>query len=278
MKRLTGDGPRYFDFKVYLKEGEVTRGAGQPDMTLQDYKNLIQNYKDARPIFVSTEMKFGEQVEARDMIRDGELFSMPFPCCWFEMISKEGRNISVHMDLKTYETQINAVLIKEINPMRYEIATFFEVFTKVPRRAQHLCLVEDTHDILFFLKSWPILDGFMKKVIDSLKGGRLISEQVNRVTHVPMPERLGKTKVKEISQIIHVVPKKSKKEDVVPIFRGTIDWSHRWEVMGHWRRVSGIGKDRNGVHCLPGLTWVREHEKGPEEAVLVKKMRVIDDE
>jgi hypothetical protein len=46
-------------------------------------------------------------------------------------------------------------------------------------------------------------------------------------------------------------------------------YSHRWVVTGHWREQA----------CGPGwslrdTTWVVEHEKGPEDAPLVRKTRV----
>jgi hypothetical protein len=54
-----------------------------------------------------------------------------------------------------------------------------------------------------------------------------------------------------------------------------IDWSHQWEVMGHWRRVKGIGKDRNGSYTQVGYTWVEPHIKGPENKPFVKKKRLV---
>lgn len=58
----------------------------------------------------------------------------------------------------------------------------------------------------------------------------------------------------------------------------TIEWSHRWEVMGHWRRVQGLGKDSHGLYTVNGFTWVREHEKGPvEKDLIVKARHIIDD-
>jgi hypothetical protein len=52
-----------------------------------------------------------------------------------------------------------------------------------------------------------------------------------------------------------------------------VDWSHRWEVMGHWRRCSTLGKDRDGNYCVIGLTWVSPHIRG--EGDLVIKTRVV---
>lgn len=35
-----------------------------------------------------------------------------------------------------------------------------------------------------------------------------------------------------------------------------------WSVMGHWRRIGGMGVDRTGVRNVQGYTWVKSHDKG----------------
>lgn len=52
-----------------------------------------------------------------------------------------------------------------------------------------------------------------------------------------------------------------------------IDWSHKWRVRGHWRRVDGVGKDRTGSYCVKGATWVAPHVKG--KSALVEKTRLV---
>jgi hypothetical protein len=82
----------------------------------------------------------------------------------------------------------------------------------------------------------------------------------------------------KINGIVHVKSKKSPKDTVVDpeAEKRIIDWSHRWEVMGHWRKVAGIGKDEMGKYGVKGFTWVRPHTKGPQEKELIKKIRLVD--
>lgn len=61
------------------------------------------------------------------------------------------------------------------------------------------------------------------------------------------------------------------------VFSKKIDWSHRWEVRGHWRRIDGLGKNRDGEYLIQNFTWVKSHIKGPEDAVLIKTTRIIQD-
>ena len=55
-----------------------------------------------------------------------------------------------------------------------------------------------------------------------------------------------------------------------------IDFSYRFSVRGHWRRIGekALGKNRAGDYCVHGMTWVSEHERGDEKKPLIKKVRV----
>lgn len=48
---------------------------------------------------------------------------------------------------------------------------------------------------------------------------------------------------------------------------------YAYEVMGHWRKINSIGKDRNGNRTVTGFTWVNPYQKGTGE--LMKKVRII---
>ena len=56
-----------------------------------------------------------------------------------------------------------------------------------------------------------------------------------------------------------------------------IDWSQRWEVRGHWRRLDAdsIGKDREGNYVVKGWTWVKTHEKGDPSLPFIIKDRNV---
>lgn len=84
----------------------------------------------------------------------------------------------------------------------------------------------------------------------------------------------GKEKrIHRIRRVVHVSPKK-----LMTSYESQgvhVDWSHRWEVRGHWRQFGGLGKDRDGNYSVNGFTWVVHHEKGPEHLPLVKKTRFV---
>lgn len=89
--------------------------------------------------------------------------------------------------------------------------------------------------------------------------------------------RIGSGKERKsffIKDIVVVAPKRNFEESTKNIGR-EIDWTHRYEVSGHWRKVANIGKDRDGKYIIPGRTWVIPSVRGPEHLPLIKKSRVF---
>ena len=56
----------------------------------------------------------------------------------------------------------------------------------------------------------------------------------------------------------------------------TVDWSHSWDVRGHWRRLKDSrskGIDRKGNRTVDGFTWVKPFTKG--NGVYIPKIRKV---
>lgn len=107
-----------------------------------------------------------------------------------------------------------------------------------------------------------------------------LKREATGVEHVRERIKIGSGKDKRIAtfrRIVHVKPKKLLLEGIVGSGSRSIDWTHRWAVRGHWRSITGLGKDREGTYCVANMTWVSEHEKGPEDSPLVTKTRLVHD-
>ena len=120
----------------------------------------------------------------------------------------------------------------------------------------------------------------MNRMFKAFHDGRPVTEITSATLPIPTRIKKGKQKYDQhpVKQFVRIVLKNKDRETVKPITPGgTVEWTHRWEKVGHWRRVHGIGKDREGVYQVPGLTWVRETVCGPEDKPLVKKTRFYTD-
>lgn len=109
-------------------------------------------------------------------------------------------------------------------------------------------------------------EAFLREINDKTIGSISVSERIS--TKKPGNP---KKKVHTIKDHVFIVGNTVGRKDVE--CRGQkIDWTHTWEVRGHWRSVSGLGKNYKGELTEYGRTWVRPCTKGAGE--LVKKMRI----
>jgi len=101
------------------------------------------------------------------------------------------------------------------------------------------------------------------------------SEKQVGLDKTKMKFRTGTGKLRRqltLKNIVYVIPS-AERATFNEKYGAKIDWTHRWEVRGHWRTVPNIGKDPDGDYCIPGKTWVRPSVKGPDTAPLIQKTR-----
>lgn len=85
----------------------------------------------------------------------------------------------------------------------------------------------------------------------------------------------GEKRIHKLRNVVMVYPKKMSSFERKNAEDSGVDFSHRFSVRGHWRRIANVGKNRAGEYCVQGFTFVREHEKGPDNIPLTKKVRVV---
>lgn len=125
-------------------------------------------------------------------------------------------------------------------------------------------------------ESPPMLE-MINRWLQVVNEGVVTHEDTEEVMLIPRADRPHKKTPYVLRRIVRILPKDAKRHSKLePItMRGVINWSHRWEVRGHWRKVAGLGKDRAGEYVVPHFTWVKEFEKGPLDKQLVVKTRVL---
>lgn len=102
----------------------------------------------------------------------------------------------------------------------------------------------------------------------------LMHQNTEGVEKVKETFKIGPKKDRQkrtLRRVIHISPKKDQAK--LSTRSTTIDWSHSFLVRGHWRKLDGIGKNRNGDYCIQGRTFVVPHEKG--KGKLVHKTRIV---
>ena len=95
------------------------------------------------------------------------------------------------------------------------------------------------------------------------------------IAKVQYKNSLGQKKDFKPSQIIYVSSQNKGVKQY--LLESNIKWSHRWNVMSHWRKLvnsESFGVNRAGIRNVKGYTFINSHEKGDGEQ-LIKLRKVI---
>lgn len=242
-----------------------------PDLTV--YRDLI---KDAR-IFVIEKNVFDNPNLLLESKEEQIKLALPFKSCWFEpkqdliripgfYLEKEDDFTWAHVGFFCYEDPdtLNVSVLEYLQLWKRANGDMYQLG---PRKIVGLHNVVNEVDL--YIKQRDII---LNQVLLSLHSGRLFCS--NEVVKVKSKLH-GKKEFIKIKNIIYIA---QKTQNVTTANNGQkIEYSHRFEVRGHWRRINegSIGKDREGKRGPIGFTWVKECIKGDESLPLVSKIRVM---
>jgi hypothetical protein len=192
----------------------------------------------------------------------------PFPCMWIQSLGQplalvtEGRMKSFIQAIMLWRSSEDGYLALLISPEGFVTSTVF---------------FDQAGDPGYYARS--VVHEFLFHLFRTLaKRGQIGTERINERFRVGTGAGRRQMRIKDI---VHVRLKQKASSKVAASVhsgeRELVEWSHRWEVMGHWRKVDGIGKDDRGRYHVQGYTWVIPHTKGPEEKEIVKKSRIVLD-
>jgi len=228
----------------------------------QSNQGLLDCVEDIRPfVFLSDPTTPMASVSPFDP--DTELteeIDLPFEICSFEDENwLKSLTLTPHLEEKDSDIlKISCIVIKELAPKSYEIY-IYDATKGTCTGISKKDLYYDT--ILRFVQAT-----FIHRLGTDNIGTANTKERIKY-------KNKGVKKVKVIKRIVYVTQGNIK----TSVHGVSVDWeySHRWEVRGHWRIIKGMGKNRNGDYCVPGHTWVSAFVKGDETKPLVRKTRVV---
>lgn len=242
---------------------------GNPlDMNKVDEARQIfyKEIKNVRPIVFSSSLfnEIEDRATAISSIGIDEpqsLLGLPFPVCSFEFLNPMSA-FSSYRDLDVKHV-MTCLLVIEISPSK---KMFFEAMAPTKDIKDRGRLNYWSSDDVVTANRTELIRAYLDILNKSAMGVECVREKM-RIGHG------ADRSIHKINQVVRVCPKRHEQHEPTIQGRG-IDWSHRWEVRGHWRACSGIGKDRNDIYQMAGFTWVRNHERGPDHLPLVKKTRL----
>jgi hypothetical protein len=248
--------------------------------TMKTVSDLSDIFKDHQPLMTNRKQR---SAHSSDLL--GRPIVPPFELTWFEVYNSSNGGKTIPMMF--FDTVMGSgkkvplasvgMLVHQTGPGLYDI--FSLEAGQGERNPENIGWnisimrnVQSSYDPRADLLCQISLRGWLR----AIELGAMGMENTDETVFLPRGEgNKGKVKPHHIRQIVRIVPKKMKARIAPVTPKGQIDWSHRWEVRGHWRKVDGIGKDPEGMYIVEGWTWVNDFVKGPEELPIVKKLRLV---
>ena len=246
--------------KCFLEMCDVVRSSGITNGAPTDTPTFWSYVEQCQPFVFSLVGEVTESPELKDEAGNAirREFDAPFPVFSIEILDG---NIMVPDRRENWDfpTTVHCILVAEHAPRQY---VYYLYMSTELRGKQLKCVVKA-----------DFMDALVEKFIDRINAQKCGTEHVRERIKVGV----GKSKhTHTIRRIVHVRPKSQRTEANEASGR-QIEWTHRWWRRGHWREISGLGKDRSGNYCVAGKTWVMEHTAGAPDGVVVAKTRVVDE-
>ena len=244
-------------------------------------KNLFENIQDSRVFCLSEKTMEGVDRQLGDTLKDIKNLTIPFKQCSFVgipyvLLKNKMTDLPININgsiLKAHYFEITSINVLEVSPNNYEALTLFISADKSMRDVRKSAIFTR----LNITKDYDIdtdIDPINFFIMGAI--GIILSTIYSKDTLVSDPKIGNKIKYKnangsnfiKFKKIIYCKNKHEKDSDnkYMPI---GMEYSHRFLVRGHWRKVSSLGKDRSGEYCIPGYTWVTEFEKGSKDLPLI---------
>lgn len=242
--------------EVYTKAfWERVRNYARYDFKFRHIENKVMEEKPDPNVILITGMRNKESIPAEPE-EAPELLDLPFGTCVIE--STDGTLFNLDSaDLAAGSDDVESIFVTEMEGHYGFIALLCDgnmTWAADPKTDTYKVFMIVLKDLCRFINSKDTRVG-QQKINARFKHKKTGLCKIKKAIHIARKARPG-----ELKEVLNSFP---------------VDWSHRWEVRGHWRKFDGTGKNRNGERKIKGHTWVKSHTKGPDEEDLVKKVRVI---
>lgn len=228
----------------------------------EGYFSTISKIKDAQP-FVLIPGQVEEDWISTDLrslkVSDIKL-DLPFKICSFEITYPNSYALQ-HENGPRYI--VDCIIAEEVSP---EEIVFYAFGDFGRGRELKMATVHDCPGM------WTLIGDALQ---DYLKKFQSSQHGTSSPRTIFKWKENGEKKQLRINKVIHY---RSRSKAHSEEYSHTIQWSHAFWVMGHWRTINGLGKDRDGIYRIAGKTWVESFVKQAELGDPIKKIRLVKEE
>lgn len=215
-------------------------------------------------------------------------FDLPFPIITIEFLNSQSFSIGTKHDDEILKERFIDALLQSNSNLSYSQAE--ESYNSIPKQSYPVCLIVEKAPKVYigyilstnennstalsriYAIDDKVVTHILRNYLPLINSNEVGVEIVNKKIKIGS----GQSKhIRNINKVIHITPKQNR--DKYYINGRKIEFSHRFLVRGHWRKISehSLGKNRAGEYSIAGMTWVTEFQKGDKELPLIKKVRLV---
>lgn len=236
-------------------------------MQIQGINEMLEDVKAFKMFYYTPELKTSSSLFTQPV----KAFDMPFEKMWIEfknpvtLYSANEEWKVIGCGIQEIEPEYQRIYFIPLNGPRILPSTFSVIGDKLglgstPYPELYENLSRATYKMLV-------------EVFETLKSNKLTFAENNEAVTVRTRVRREFVKIKYNPREVIYIGSKKEVKPYINSERIIRKPDYAYEVMGHWRVIGSIGKDRNGNRIVKGYTWIRPYTKGKGE--LMKKVRVI---
>jgi len=230
------------------------------------FYKVLEHIKGAQPFVITTPADPHNYPTTKGRGIKNPKLDLPFKVCSFELTGNHGVELQCPGRPKVI---VWCLVAEELSP---EKTIFYAVGDFGHGREVKWVHPDDDGQSL-----WEILAAHLFLFLEQIQDGQHGTSSPRRIFKW---KEKGEKKQIRINQVIHIRPRESSSLSSLSSLSspGNVQWSHAFWVMGHWRTIKGIGKDREGVYRISGKTWVDAFVKQSELGDPVRKIRLLGDQ
>lgn len=232
---------------------ELVNSQGLQSITdTNDKKINLDELKSARPFVFS----FNEGGKVDQILDDDKIPALPFKLCSIEL---EGDGM-IYANLTTGDFWISSYIVKEISPSKYH----FYILASLD--GIHTTAVVFSDSGFLNKRLVAITNSFIQRIATE-KTGLCKCNEVVKLKN----SNKGIKNNHKIKSYLYV----TNNTNGVSAYGHPVNFTHSFEVRGHWRKIKGIGLDRNGERNVTDATWIRPYVKGDLSQEVITKTRIV---
>lgn len=266
-----------FEVVVWGRDGKpVSLRGHDPKIAMELFDKIRKEITESRIILLDPDFLDGREGARTEDVQNANFYlNTPFENIWIENANPSASMVAIDSESDSDPTDVVSIHVMSVGIVEkgdgHELVVLYVAEDKkTGRKALRMEVFPSS-----FARKHPALGAITFSIANLLEGITSRSAQAGDVKINRIYKQKDGRDPLRVRRVIVISNRKN--PSIRTVDSVAVNWKHCWEVMGHWRRHDGVGKNRQGDYVIPGRTWVNPHVRGDLDMPLIKKTRIFKD-